>query len=263
MNNKNIVILVGILIMGIVLSILYIFKYEEIDENILNKKWYRYDFRTGYYEILEVSKDDISYKKSLSLGETTTYDLCKNYNYNKKDAIIKLDCGIEFDILELTKNKLTLDINDSINVFYDNIEDSLNYEFNSYYNMSVSEYKESKSQVIDYMEVDIYKFIELYKTKDFSKIIFIDRSCDSIDCILALDIYEKWISLDSNNYFVDVSKFTDINLNYMKKLNSNIYEGIIKNTSIYPYIIIVNNKKIVDEYVINCNGFDCTSYYGL
>ena len=42
MNNKNIVILVGILIMGIVLSILYIFKYEEIDENILNKKWYRY-----------------------------------------------------------------------------------------------------------------------------------------------------------------------------------------------------------------------------
>ena len=48
MKNKNIIYIIGVFVIGIILTILYIFKYDKLDSTILNKNWYRYNYTNGY-----------------------------------------------------------------------------------------------------------------------------------------------------------------------------------------------------------------------
>ena len=71
--------------------------------------------------------------------------------------------------------------------------------------MSMTEYKEDKINSTEVFEIDFMKFRTLYKTNEYSKIVFVDKKCETVDCITALDLYEKWVSLDSNIYFLKLS----------------------------------------------------------
>lgn len=263
MKNRYIVCIIFFLIFCIVINILYIFDRGSINENILDKTWYKYDFRTGYYEKIIFNDKGIIYYKPMSVGQTSSYDKCSSYNYNVDNNKYVLDCDKKIGILDVSDNKITVSIDDNIYCFFNNIEDSLNYEFNTFYNMSISEYKDEKSQSTEIFEIDFMTFRTLYKTNENSKVVFIDRKCESIDCILALDLYEKWISLDSNIYFIDVNKLTSEDIRILNLISKELTNVVLNNTSMNPYVIITNNRKIYDQYEINCKGFDCTSYYGV
>ena len=146
-------------------------------------------------------------------------------------------------------------------MFFDSIEDSLNYEFKNYFGKSIIDYKEEKSQITEYSKITGEKFINLLKDNSYSKIVFMGNNCTSVDCILALDIMEKWVIKNSNVYFFD-SNLIDSNLllnasKVMKDISQdvNFYNGV------YPKVLIVKKNKIVDSYDIKCKGFNCNNLY--
>ena len=84
MNNRNIICIIGVFIMGIILTLLYIFKYDKINNDILDKNWYRYNYINGYYDVFNINEYKMSYYRPSSENFTNTYDKCSNYRYNKK-----------------------------------------------------------------------------------------------------------------------------------------------------------------------------------
>lgn len=263
MKNRNIIFIIILICVCIVINILYLFDRGTIDSNIFNKTWYRYDFRTGYYEKIIFDEKEISYYKPMSVGQTSSYDKCSSYNYNIDENTYIIDCGKKISVLEVKENKITLNIDDNIYCFFNNIDDSLNYEFTSFFNMSMTEYKEDKINSTEVFEIDFMKFRTLYKTNEYSKIVFVDKKCETVDCITALDLYEKWVSLDSNIYFIDVNKLVKEDIRILNLISKDLTNIILNDTSMKPYVIVIKNRKILDQYEIDCKGFDCTSYYGV
>ena len=172
MKNKNIIYIIGVFVIGIILTILYIFKYDKLDSTILNKNWYRYNYTNGYYDVFNIDEYKISYYRPSNDNFTNEYDSCSKYRFNKKSKSLILDCNKEIIIKKIEKNTITLLIDNEENTFFSNIDDSLNYEFNKFYGMSKSEYKKSKSQVLDLIKISNSNLLNIVKEKEYSKIIF-------------------------------------------------------------------------------------------
>lgn len=260
MKNRNMNYLIIVIISLIILAIINIFTFgfNSLDGKLLDKEWYHYDYTTGYYDILNIYNGKIVYNSS---NMEKIYDDCFTYNYDKKKNTINLDCNKKIKIRKISKNNIELNIDDYDKVFFDSIEDSLNYEFKNYFGKSIIDYKEEKSQITEYSKITGEKFINLLKDNSYSKIVFMGNNCTSVDCILALDIMEKWVIKNSNVYFFD-SNLIDSNLlldasKVMKdiSLDVNFYNGV------YPKVLIVKKNKIVDSYDIKCKGFNCNNLY--
>ncbi len=260
MKNRRYDYLIIVLISLIILAIIniFVFGFNSLDSDLLNKKWYHYDFTNGYYEVLEFTNDKIQYN---SFNSKTNYEKCSTYNYDKKKNTLNLDCGEIIEIYKSTDNSLELNIDDYDKVFFSNSDDSLNYEFKNYYGKSIIDFKDEKSQVTEYSQINSDKLISLAKEKGYSKIVFMGDNCTSIDCILALDIMEKWVIKSSNIYYFDANTIDNTLLNSMSKIINNFNTDVNYYNGIYPKVLIIKNSKIVDSYDIKCSGFNCNSLY--
>lgn len=261
MNNRNIICIIGIFIIGIILTLLYIFKYDKISSDILDKNWYRYNYINGYYDVFNINEYKMSYYRPSSENYTNQYDKCGNYRYNKKKKTIILDCNKEIVIKSSDKDKLTLLIDGEKNVFYTNIDDSLNYEFNKFYGKSMSEYKKSESQVVDLIKLPINSLINTIKEKEDAKIIFMGSKCSSVDCLASYDVIEKWLTVSTNTYYINSDEL-NINITTMlNKINNAFSKEVDFYNEAYPKVIITNGGKIIDSYLIKCHGFNCSAFY--
>lgn len=236
------------------------YKNRSLYDGVLNKKWYYYDYTSGNYEILNIENNKISYYKSQSNSLDSEYDNCKKYIYNKKDNVIKLDCDIEFEIVSYNDNKLVL-INDNKNkVFFSTAFASKNYEFESYFSKSISEYKKEMSQVTEFSKIDYNSMIDIMKNNEYSKFIVFGNDCNSVECVLILDIMEKLISTSNNVYYIDIDEITNNQLYNLYKIDNNFSYNRKDYINIYPKIIITNYGKVIDQYDFICSGFNCDKY---
>ena len=135
-----------------------------------------------------------------------------------------------------------------------------NDEFEVYYQKSIVDYRKEKSQVLDFSKINETKLYEILKEKKYSKIVLMGNKCSSIECTLALDIIEKWISTNEDIYFFDANQINDNILKYINNINESNYDYNYFNGS-YPIVLVSKNNKIVDQYEIKCTGFNCTKYY--
>lgn len=261
MNNKNIIYIIGVFIIGIILTLLYIFKYDKISDNILDKNWYRYNYINGYYDVFNINEYKMSYYRPSSENFTNQYDRCSNYRYNKKNKTIILDCNKEIVIKSSDNNKLTLLIDNEENVFFNNIDDSLNYEFNKFYGKSMSEYKKSESQVVDSIKLPISSLMNIIKEKEDAKIIFMGNKCSSVDCLTSYDVIEKWLSVSTNTYFINSDELSNNVTLLLNKINKNFSKDLDFYNDAYPRVMITNGGNIIDSYLIKCHGFNCSSFY--
>lgn len=257
MKNRLFVLFFSSIILTIIVCFFCLFKYSSntLDEHLLNKKWYQYDNSTGYYNTFYM--DGINLEYSLPGNTDSEYDSCKKYNYNKSSNELSLDCNKKIQINEVGSNYIVLIIDSKKIKFFDNIDDSLNYEFESYHDKSISEYKNEMSRVSELIKINKSSFIDIFNSGDESRIIFYSDNCTSVDCVLSLDIIEKWISVSGNIHYIDINEFTDEDINAMNILNSdfsvdrNYYNGI------YPRVIVIKNSDIINTYEIKCSGFNC------
>ena len=261
MKNKNIIYIIGVFVIGIILTILYIFKYDKLDSTILNKNWYRYNYTNGYYDVFNIDEYKISYYRPSNDNFTNEYDSCSKYRFNKKSKSLILDCNKQIIIKKIEKNIITLLIDNEENTFFSNIDDSLNYEFNKFYGMSKSEYKKSKTQVLDLIKISNSNLLNIVKEKEYSKIIFIGNKCTSVDCFIAYDTFEKWVTVSTNTYYVNSDELDDSTINSLNNINKSFLNDSNFYNDSYPKVIITNGGKIIDSYLVNCRGFDCTSFY--
>lgn len=261
MNNKNYIYIIGVLIIGIILSILYIFRYDKIDELMLNKKWYKYNYINGYYDFFNLSEDKMFYYRPSNDNSFNSYDACSKYRYNKKSRSIILDCKKNIFIKYVSTNKIVLLIDGEENVFFTSIDDSLNYEFNKFFDKSMSEYKNSEKQVLDLIKISSTDLINYAKEKNYSKFIFIGNKCTSVDCIVTYDVIEKWLSTSTSTYYINSDEINDKIINLLNKLDKTFSKDEKYYNDIYPRVIITYAGKIIDSYSIKCQGFDCSSYY--
>ncbi len=262
-NSKKgnyLIIILLVVIVVIILSNFFKYFLNTIDKSIMGKNWYKYDNNTGYFEVINFSEKEFKYYRPVDDNVQNEYDTCKNYYFNKKKNELIFDCGNKIRIIKTGDNNVSLEIDGKTNIFFDNIENSLNYEFESYFGKSMIEYKKNKLQAKDFIKINEKKLFEVIKSDEYSKIVFIGDNCNNVDCILALDVLEKWISKTENVYYFDTK---ELNENILDKLYE-IDNGLIKSVNYYdngyPIVIISNNNKIIDKYEIKCNGFNCSKY---
>ena len=256
----NLILVMIIIVILVIINFLR-YKYNSLADEITNVKWYRYNFNNnGLYDVLEFTNGNINVYLPTDMNVENEFDGCTKYTFDKKDNSIKLDCKKDIKITEHDKNKLVLSIDNKKYVYFRNVDDSLNYEFELYFEKSMIDYKKEKEQVTEIIQINEEKLYEIIQSDEYSKVVFIGDKCTSVDCVLALDVVEKWISLSSNVYYYDVNELNNGIINYINKINNSSYNKDYYN-NIYPRIIIFKNNKIVDQYEIKCNGFNCSKYY--
>lgn len=253
MKNKNIIIVIGTLILLIIVILFNYYKYYDnnIENQIMNKKWYKYNCNTGYYDIFYVENDTINYK-----NEKDNFKNCNKYYYDMKNNIIELDCGKKISIETINSNKLVLSFDNINHVFYDNIEDSLNYEFIKNYKKSISEYKKEMNRIKEISKINYDRLLEKITLDENSKVFIIPNKCTRIECTLVLDTMEQLISKGDNISYLEISNIDNNKILFLnKKYNLNI-----DNNNIYPKVLIIKNKNIIDSYDFICEGFNCKKY---
>ena len=262
MKNKRIIYVLIIMIFLIVVMIINILKYNylSLDKQIQNTTWYRYNYTNGLYETLYLKDNNIEYFKPTSTNNTNSLDKCTKYSFNKKNNTLKLNCNKVIKVVSYDKDYLSIDFDGKNEKFFTNIEDSLNYEFEVYFQKSITDYKKEKSQVKDISKINELKLYEVLRDDEYSKIVFIGNKCTTIDCVLLLDIMEKWVSTNENIYYFDVNELNDRIITYINKINNSNYTYNYFDNA-YPRIIVSKNNKLVEEYEVKCTGFNCTKYY--
>ncbi len=263
MNNRDIVNTIGFMIMLLIIVIMYFFRYSSntLSSDIQKIDWYRYNYKTGYFEIFNINKNEFKYYKPSNINDLTEYDICNKYTFDKKNNQLNFDCGKSFKIKSFDDKKVELAINNDEFYFYKNYEDSLNHEFESYFEKSLIEYKKDKEQVKELIKINETKLYEVIKNNEYSKIVFIGDKCTSIECALGLDVIEKWINKTENVYFFDSNELDYRILNNLKKINNAFESNIDFYNGIYPRVIITNASNIIEKYEINCDGFNCSKYF--
>ena len=263
MNNRDIVNTIGFMIMILIIVIMYFFRYSSntIPENISGKEWYHYNYKTGFFDKFNIKNNELVYYKPSNINELNEYDICKKYTYDKKNNQLNFDCGKSFKILSYDEKTVNIKINDEEITYFLNYEESINHEFEKYFEKSLIEYKKEKEQAKELIEINEQKLYEVIKSDEYSKIVFIGDKCTSIDCVLALNVLEKWINKTENVYFFNANNLNDKLLINLNKINKSFEKNYDSYNSIYPKVIITNNSNIIDKYDINCDGFKCNKFF--
>ncbi len=262
MKNKKITYIIYLMIVIILVTLFVLIKYYPVslENKVMYKKWYKYETTTGYYDTVYIEDNKFNFNKPSNTNVRGRYDYCTKYTYNKSNRTFNLDCGEKIVVDKIEENKLVLIINEKKTVFYATPEESLNYEFENYFNKSMSEYKLEMKQNIDFIKINYERMIEIIEEKDNSTFIFIGNNCSSIECTLFLDILEKWIATNDKTYYINIDELTE---KEMQSINNKIPEFKLDKdyyNDIYPRIILFNDNKILDDYQIICNGFNCSKY---
>ena len=242
--------------MGIIIfcSIIYINGVSPLDEAIYNKKWYSFNVGDGSYLMAEISND------SILLNGFSGFDNCKEYSYNKKDMIFNLDCDKKIEYNRYKDGELVLEINNKEIHFFDTIEQSYNYEFNKYFNMSEGEFIDSYSQVKELILIDYKSLIDFIdEGKSFTLILNGDM-CINYECYLFDKLLEKLIVKSSDIYSFNPSNITDDEIKKLNSYSSDLLLDYNFYNSNYPRVVIFSDKNVVETFLIKCDGFDCSKY---
>lgn len=258
MKNRIVVYILGSIVLIIIVCFFCLFKYKNIslDENLLNKKWYQYDNSTGYYNTFYMNENSLSYV--LPGKENNEFLNCKSYYYNKANNKLNLDCDKEIQISEVSDKYIVLTIDSKKIKFFDNVDDSLNYEFESYHKKSISEYRSEMNRVSDLIKIKPRRFFEIIESEGKSKFIFYGDNCTSVDCVLALDLIEKLVNIE-NIHYININEFTESEFNKMLLLSEELSDDKNYYNDIYPKIIVFENKELIENYELKCTGFNCTN----
>lgn len=257
MKNRGILYIFISIILIIIVCFFCLSKYKsnELDSTLLNKKWYHYDNITGYYDVFYIENNGLKYETS-----NKNYDSCSTYSYNKSKNELKLNCNKSIIFDKVEDNKLVLNIDSKKVVFFDDVDRSLNYEFEVYFKKTIVEYKKEKKVVSEFIKIDYNRFIEIFNGNEFSYVVFFDNKCSSVDCVLSLNSIEKWITQNNNVYYVDINDFSSTQMENINKLNNNFMTDKNYYSGIYPRVIVFKNKTIYKDFEIKCTGFNCTGY---
>ncbi len=261
MKNKGLIILVISVIIVVIVSILFVFGLKSLDYNLLSNKWYHYDYKTGYFDILYLNNNELSFYKPNSDNLTDEYSFCKSYTYNKINKNINLDCGKTLRIKSINSEKLTLEINTQELSFYKDINKSIDYEFNKYFNITKEKYKYKTIQALEIIKISNDKINQIIKEENYSKIIFMGNNCRNVECYLISDVIEKWISFSKDIYYVNSNDLTNETLFDLNKIDNKFDIKLDNYNNIYPVVYVVSNNKVIDIYEIKCDGFNCSNYY--
>lgn len=261
MKNKGLIILISSIFIILLCSIIFIFNLNNINNKLLNNKWYHYDYKDGFFDIVYFDGKGLIYNIPNDENITNEYSFCKKYKYNKINKKFTFDCGKTITVKEVSNNNLKIIINSKEIDFYTNIEDSINHEFKKYYNLSTDEYAKNNKQALDIIKISNEEITSILNEEDYSKIIFLGSNCNSISCVLIKDIIEKWISFSKNVYYVDSNSLDNDLLIKLNNINNNFETSKANYNDIYPVVYVVSNNKIIDKYQIKCKGFDCSNYY--
>ena len=262
MKNKIYTYVFVIMIFIIILMVIKVLRYNvlSIDNKIQDITWYRYNFNNGLYETLYIKNGTIKYFKPTGTNNTNSLDNCTKYNYDKNKKRLKLNCDKDIKVVSYEKTYLAIDFDGKLEKYFTNIEDSLNYEFEAYFQKSMTDYKKERNQVTEVSKINEDKLYEVLKEDEYSKIIFIGDKCSTVECTLVLDIMEKWISTNQNIYYFDINNLNDNIIKYINKISNNNYTIDYYNGA-YPRVLLSKNNKIIDQYEVKCTGFNCTKYY--
>lgn len=261
MKNKNVLIILIIILMSLLISIFNFDRYSSntLDKRIFDRDWYYYDYTTGYYDKIHITQNNVIFTIP-NEKVNSQYSKCKKYTFNKKTNTIKLDCNLDLQIKNVTESYITINLNNKIVKYFSNPEDALNYRFELYYGKNIISYKKEKIQALNFINVSQNKLKELYNNNEFSKVIFMGNKCTSIECTLFLDILEHWLTKDNNIYYINSDELNSTNLKELQKLNIKFSDNILSYNDVYPKIMIIGNKQVIDEYSIICKGFNCEQY---
>lgn len=260
MKNRKLFLVILSMIVLILVSVFYYKKYyyDTIDISIMNKKWYKYDPITGHYESLYFKNNEFTYNTA---DENNEYSNCSKYTYDKKNKVFNLDCGNQIKINSIKNNKLILTFNKNRQIFYNNINDTLNYEFESFYKKNLSEVKKELDRVKQLVKINYNSLLEILSSEEISKIYIIGNNCSSIDCTLVLDTMEKLISKNNNIYYLNINSLTDMELKYLNNITNNTFKDDRDYyDDIYPKVLVVSKSLVVDEYDFICEGLKCNKY---
>lgn len=258
MKNRIVIYILSSIVLIIIVCFFCLFKYNNIsiDENLLNKKWYQYDNSTGYFNTFYMNENSLSY---VLPGKVNSEFLsCKNYHFNKANNQLNLDCGKEIQISEVSEKYIVLTIDSKKIKFFDNVDDSLNHEFESYHKKSIGEYKNEMNRVSELIKINSSSFFEIIESGEKAKFIFYSDNCTSVDCVLVLDLIEKLVNVE-NIHYVNINEFTDIEISKLNKLNSELLNNKDYYNGIYPRVIVFENQELIKNYELKCTGFNCTN----
>lgn len=253
MKNKGLVIVIISSIILVILTILFVFNLKNIDNNLLNVKWYHYNYNNGFFETLFINSE-ISYYVPTNDNYTDEYSFCNTYKYNKINKLLSFNCGKKIYIKSVSNDRLTTYVDNKKVVFFKDIENSKKYEFEEYFNMTREDYIKNKRQALEVIKIKKEKISDLLKEKRYSKIIFKGNNCKTVECDLIYDLSEKWISYSKDTYYINSSDIDSEKLNILFKKDINYND-------IYPIVLILSDNRIVDYYKIKCSGFNCSMYY--
>lgn len=262
MKNKRITYIIYFMIIIIIATFFILVKYYPVtvEKKIMLKKWYNYETTTGYYNTIYFDNQVVTFNKPSNINVRGRYDNCNKYTYDKRKRIFNLNCGEKIVIDNVSDKKLVLIINNKKKVFYDAPEKSLNYEFENYFNKSISEYKMDMQQNIDLITINYERMLEVVAEKENSTFVFIGDNCSSIDCSLFLDVLEKWITTNDRLYYINIEELNDKQIDTLSKKIKDFNKDKEYYNDIYPRVIIYKNNSVIDQYQVNCNGFNCTKY---
>ena len=262
MKNRIVFYIIYFMIIVIIATFFVLLKYYPVglEKKVLDINWYYYDSKTGYYNKLYINDGYLNYYKADNTSVQNIYDNCSKYTYKKKKKEFTLNCGEKLLINSYNNDKLSLLINNKEFLFFKNPFDSLNYEFEKYYNQSISEYKIQRMQGIDFIKINYDRMMELLDINENQTFLIYGDNCSSVECALLLDVVEKWISTNENIYYVNISKFDNKQMTKLNKKNDKFLLDSSYYNDVYPRIVVTKKNKILDDYLFKCKGFNCSKY---
>ena len=222
------------------------------DKDILDVELFRYNIKTGKYEILKITKEKIEYD-----GTYLDFSNCNKYTYNSTTGILKLDCGKAFRIIGKVNNSIVFKIDNENVFFYHKKEDSYNGEFQRYFQTTKENYILEGITRINYIKLDYNKLLEKLNSNSISYIYIKSTKCTDV-CNLYNNIYSS-NNTQNNRYYLELDTLTEEQLNNLEIINKPLRDLLNIDTN-YPYIIEVQNNNIIRNFEVKVDGFDFTNY---
>lgn len=251
---KRIIIYILLIITFTALGVIGI-KNQPIDlpeKEILNNDMYMYSSKTGKYETLKITKEELIYS-----GSNLDLTNCHKYTYNSGTGILKLDCNKAIRIIGSIGNSYVFKINNNNVFFYKSKEDSYNGEFQRVFNSTRENFVTEGITKITPLKLDYNRLLQVLSLQTTSYIYVQSKNCGEI-CNIYNNIYASNNQLGNRSY-LDLSTLTNENLNNLEIINKP-FKDLLSTSTQYPLIIEVENGNIMNSFEVEVNGLDFDNY---
>ena len=219
------------------------------NESILGVTYYKYNKENGEYDSIIFNKESIDYK-----GNEISLNGCGTYNYQQSTGIIKMDCGRAFRLIIPDENMIGVNIDGNNYYFYKNKEESFAREFQSAFDMTLSDYEYEGNEKLENIKINIERFNEL-KDGDIFSYVYVKNNVCSYECILLANSVTD-LSGSKNVYYLDYNELTNEIISQIIEKDNEF------TTSTSPKILVVGRSSINDIITISVEGLDTNKFIG-